>query len=72
MGPIQEELHKLRQQLNDKPTNTSTNQPMLEGEDFKRYLSELRGKSTNFKRKKAELSAVDTEYGILQRTEDVF
>ncbi|KAJ8325545.1 hypothetical protein O5D80_005756 [Batrachochytrium dendrobatidis] len=46
----------------------SSGTKMLKGEDFKRYVSELRGKSTNFKRKKAELSELMAEYGILQRT----
>ena len=44
---------------------------MLKGEEFKRYISELRGKSTLFKRKKAELAELATEYGILSRTEEV-
>jgi intraflagellar transport protein 81 len=44
---------------------------MLKGEDFKRYVSELRGKSMVYKRKKAELSEITAEFGILQRTEEV-
>ncbi|KAI8916880.1 hypothetical protein BC831DRAFT_485830 [Entophlyctis helioformis] len=49
----------------------SSGTKMLKGEDFKRYVSELRGKSTNYKRKKAELSELMAEYGILQRTEEI-
>ena len=45
---------------------------MLKGEEFKKYVSELRGKSALYKSKKAELSALSTEYGVLQRTEEVF
>lgn len=44
---------------------------MLKGEEFKKYVSELRGKSALYKGKKAELSALSTEYGVLQRTEEV-
>lgn len=44
---------------------------MLAGDEFKRYVSELRGKSTLYKRKKAELSSLSTEYGILSRTKEV-
>ncbi|KAJ3287387.1 Intraflagellar transport protein 81, partial [Borealophlyctis nickersoniae] len=43
---------------------------MLKGEEFKRYVSELRGKSTIYKRKKQELAEVTAEFGILQRTEE--
>lgn len=43
----------------------------LKGDDFKRYVSELRGKSNIYKRKKAELNELMTEFGILQRTEEV-
>ncbi|KAJ3091770.1 Intraflagellar transport protein 81 [Quaeritorhiza haematococci] len=44
---------------------------MLKGEDFKRYVSELRGKSNVYKRKKAELSELTAEFGVLQRTEEI-
>ncbi|KAL2920089.1 hypothetical protein HK105_200155 [Polyrhizophydium stewartii] len=49
----------------------SAGSKMLKGDEFKRYVSELRGKSTNFKRKKAELSELMAEFGILQRTEEI-
>jgi intraflagellar transport protein 81 len=68
--PLQEQLKKLQEELKEKkPDNNAT--PMLQGEDFKRYVSELRGKSTNFKRKKSELSAIDVEFGILERTKEL-
>jgi intraflagellar transport protein 81 len=70
IAPLQEQIHKLQQELKEKQP-VQSNAPMLQGEDFKRYVSELRGKSTLFKRRKQELSAVDTEYGVLQRTEEV-
>jgi intraflagellar transport protein 81 len=44
---------------------------MLQGEDFKKYVSELRGKSTLFKQKKAKISSILTESGILSRTQQV-
>ena len=48
-----------------------TSKRLLVGDDFKRYVSELRGKSTLFKRKKAEMSSITTEFGVLQRTQEV-
>lgn len=69
---IQEELHKLQELANSaEQKKPSAPTKMLEGEEFKRYVSELRGKSTNFKRKKGELSSISAEYGTLQRTEQV-
>ncbi|TPX60824.1 hypothetical protein PhCBS80983_g01510 [Powellomyces hirtus] len=44
---------------------------MPKGEEFKRYVAELRTKSTVYKRKKAELSALTAEFGVLQRTEEI-
>lgn len=45
---------------------------MPKGEEMKRYVAELRAKSTVYKKKKAELSAITAEFGILQRTEEVW
>jgi intraflagellar transport protein 81 len=66
---LQEEFNKLSESIQNVEPKTTTK--ILEGEDFKRYVSELRGKSTNFKLKKAQLSAILSEFGILQRTEQV-
>ncbi|KAJ3068337.1 Intraflagellar transport protein 81 [Rhizoclosmatium hyalinum] len=43
----------------------------LKGDDLKKYVSELRGKSNIFKLKRAELSEIQAEFGILQRTEQI-
>ncbi|KAJ1341884.1 hypothetical protein BSLG_003537 [Batrachochytrium salamandrivorans] len=58
-------------QVKEELMKKSTGTKILKGEEFKRYVSELRGKSTHFKRKKAELSELMAEYGILQRTEEI-
>lgn len=42
------------------------------GEEFKRYVADLRIKSSIFKQKKVELSAIVSEYGVLHRTEEVY
>lgn len=41
------------------------------GEEFKKYVNELRSKSTIYKKKKSEISEMTAEYGILQRTEEI-
>ena len=44
---------------------------ILRGDDFKRYVNALRGKSNVYKKKRAELSELRAEHGVLQRTEEV-
>ncbi|KAI8905563.1 hypothetical protein EDD86DRAFT_211793 [Gorgonomyces haynaldii] len=64
-----EELKKVQEEAQSK--RDTIGQKMLKGDDFKRYVSELRGKSTLYKRKKAELSGLMVENGILSRTVDI-
>ena len=44
---------------------------MLKGEEFKRYVNKLRGKSTIYKKKRMELSELQAEVGVLSRTEEL-
>eukprot|EP00128_Syssomonas_multiformis_P000842 Colp12_sorted_trinity150504_noHs@30998 len=44
---------------------------VLKGEEFKKYVNQLRGKSTVYKKKKAELTELRAEFGIVQRTEAI-
>jgi intraflagellar transport protein 81 len=44
---------------------------MLKGEEFKKYVNELRAKSNVYKTKKLELSSISTELGILNRTIEI-
>uniref|UniRef100_A0A4W3HE11 Intraflagellar transport protein 81 homolog n=1 Tax=Callorhinchus milii TaxID=7868 RepID=A0A4W3HE11_CALMI len=44
---------------------------VLKGDEFKRYVSKLRGKSTVYKKKRQELAELRAEYGVLQRTEEI-
>jgi intraflagellar transport protein 81 len=72
LNEIVEEYSKLQIKWTEKQEQGSKSKKILVGDDFKRYVSELRGKSTLFKRKKAEMSSITTEYGIIQRTQEVF
>lgn len=72
LNEVIEELSKLQKVWNERQEQGATSKKMLVGDDFKRYVSELRGKSTLFKRKKGEMSSISTEFGILQRTQEVF
>jgi intraflagellar transport protein 81 len=44
---------------------------VLRGDDFKRYVASLRGKSNSYKKKRAELSDLRSEYGVLSRSLEI-
>jgi intraflagellar transport protein 81 len=44
---------------------------VLKGEDFKQYVNLLREKSLTYKQKRADLSDLKAEYGVLERTLEV-
>lgn len=60
------ELEAKREQLKDFDGGV-----VLREEEFKRYVNKLRGMNTEFKKKKAEISALKAEYGVLVRTEEI-
>jgi len=63
---VEEELKEKRQQLKE-----SDGVEILKGDDFKRYVNKLRGKSTIYKKKRQELAELRAENGVLSRTEDI-
>ncbi|KAJ3020677.1 Intraflagellar transport protein 81 [Thoreauomyces humboldtii] len=67
-----EEVAALQAELEKKKeASAAQGAKMPKGEEFKRYVAELRTKSTFYKQKKAELSAITAEFGILQRSEEI-
>ncbi|XP_077811080.1 intraflagellar transport protein 81 homolog isoform X22 [Macaca mulatta] len=44
---------------------------VLKGDEFKRYVSKLRSKSTVFKKKHQIIAELKAEFGLLQRTEEL-
>ncbi|XP_078083589.1 intraflagellar transport protein 81 homolog [Mustelus asterias] len=75
-----EELQEGKEELSnmEKELAQKTNQArdfdgteVLKGDEFKRYVSKLRSKSTVYKKKRQELAELRTEYGVLQRTEEI-
>lgn len=44
---------------------------VLRGEEFKRYVTKLRARSSIYKRYRAELSQLKAEGGVLARTLDI-
>jgi intraflagellar transport protein 81 len=67
-----EKLNQLNEELEKKEgAKGESETKILKGEEFKKYVSELRTKSSVYKRKKVELSELTTELGVLQRTDEI-
>ncbi|XP_041483124.1 intraflagellar transport protein 81 homolog [Lytechinus variegatus] len=68
-----EELIQAKQELAEKRESAKNleGEEVLKGDEFKRYVNKLRGKSTDYKRKRQELAELRAELGVLSRTEEV-
>lgn len=75
-----EELQEAKEKLAnlEREVSVKTNQTrefdgaeVLKGDDFKRYVSKLRSKSTVFKKKHQIIAEFKAEFGLLQRTEEL-
>ncbi|XP_077318116.1 intraflagellar transport protein 81 homolog [Lithobates pipiens] len=68
-----EEIANLEREIAQKSNQVrdSDGSEMLRGDEFKRYLSKLRGKSLVYKKKRQELADLAAECGVLQRTEQI-
>lgn len=72
LNTVLEELNMFQDKIKlQAQTGIKSGQKLLQGEDFQKYVSEIRGKSTIFKRKKQELDAFTLEWGILERTKEI-
>ncbi|KAI9141181.1 hypothetical protein BKA69DRAFT_1028786 [Paraphysoderma sedebokerense] len=65
------ELTKQLELKNKQLQGSSTDLKILKGDELKKYIADLRTKSNVYKKKKAELGELTTEYGILQRTREI-
>ncbi|KAM9328911.1 intraflagellar transport protein 81 homolog [Gastrophryne carolinensis] len=68
-----EEIANLEKEIEQKSTQArnGNGSEVLRGDEFKRYVNKLRGKSLVFKKKRQELADLTAECGVLQRTEQV-
>jgi hypothetical protein len=60
-------LHDIFFQEKRNELQSFAGETVLRGDDFKRYVASLRGKSNDYKKKRAELSDLRSEYGVLTR-----
>ena len=54
-----------------KPKPNPKPEQVLKGEEFRKYASELRGKTAQYKRMKQELAELRSEWGVLSRTQAI-
>ncbi|XP_077987747.1 intraflagellar transport protein 81 homolog [Glandiceps talaboti] len=68
-----EELQGCQREVREKREQAKSVQgeEVLKGDDFKRYVNKLRGKSTVYKKKRQELAELRAEYGVLSRSEEI-
>ncbi|XP_074153760.1 intraflagellar transport protein 81 homolog isoform X1 [Sminthopsis crassicaudata] len=68
-----EKLSNLEREVSMKATQTREfdGTEVLKGDEFKRYVSKLRSKSTVFKKKHQIIAEFKAEFGLLQRTEEL-
>ncbi|KAF2366713.1 hypothetical protein FHG87_002527 [Trinorchestia longiramus] len=67
------ELNSTYEELKEKQDQLQqfSGEEVLRGEEFKRYINNLRNKSSVYKLKKAELSDLKAEFGVLSRTQEI-
>jgi len=70
---VSDEFHQAESELNERQEQLKDTDDveMLKGDEFKRYVNKLRGKSTIYKKKRQELSELQAEVGVLSRTEEI-
>ncbi|XP_047498855.1 intraflagellar transport protein 81 homolog [Penaeus chinensis] len=73
MNELRNELGNMQEDMRDKQDQLKqySGEQVLRGDEFKRYVNKLRGKSSVYKMKRAELSELRAEFGVLSRTEEI-
>uniref|UniRef100_A0A671N514 Intraflagellar transport protein 81 homolog n=1 Tax=Sinocyclocheilus anshuiensis TaxID=1608454 RepID=A0A671N514_9TELE len=68
-----EELAAVERELNMKSSQARERggAELIRGDEFKRYVAKMRGKSSTYKKKRQEIAELKVEYGVLQRTEEI-
>merc|ERR1719267_303740 len=71
LSSVSRERTAIENELKEKAGALANVQPVLKGDDFRKYASELRGKTAQYKRMKAELAELRAEWGVVSRTEGI-
>ena len=73
MKKLDVEKQALEKQMSDKETEYARTKggKYMKRDDFKQYAANLRGKNTEYKKKKQQLSEIKTEVNVLNRTKTI-
>jgi len=71
LSSVSRERASIEAELQAKAGALANVKPVLKGDDFRKYATELRGKTAQYKRMKAELSELRAEWGVVSRTESL-
>uniref|UniRef100_A0A673L764 Intraflagellar transport protein 81 homolog n=1 Tax=Sinocyclocheilus rhinocerous TaxID=307959 RepID=A0A673L764_9TELE len=68
-----EELAAVEREMNMKSSQARERggAELIRGDEFKRYVAKMRGKSSTYKKKRQEIAELKVEYGVLQRTQEI-
>ncbi|KAG7332651.1 hypothetical protein KOW79_004485 [Hemibagrus wyckioides] len=67
-----EEMNAITRELNAKSQAVGQGGvEIIRSDEFKKYVAKMRGKNIVYKKKRQEMAELKTEFGILQRTEEV-
>uniref|UniRef100_A0A3P9MMX8 Intraflagellar transport protein 81 homolog n=1 Tax=Oryzias latipes TaxID=8090 RepID=A0A3P9MMX8_ORYLA len=66
-----EALATAEKEMKQRHSQSSPEEEVIRGDELKRLVAKLRSKGTAYKKKRQELSELNAEYGVLQRTEEI-
>ncbi|KAL1440890.1 hypothetical protein MTO96_009061 [Rhipicephalus appendiculatus] len=71
LNELRLQLSQLEAQLQEKQGLVAGGEHVLKGDEFKKYVNALRGKSSQYKQQRQELAELRAETGVLARTQEI-
>ncbi|KAK8789176.1 hypothetical protein V5799_021046 [Amblyomma americanum] len=71
LNELRLQVAQLEAQLQEKQSLVSGGEQVLKGDEFKKYVNALRGKSSQYKQQRQELAELRAETGVLARTQEI-
>ncbi|XP_075727732.1 intraflagellar transport protein 81 homolog [Rhipicephalus microplus] len=71
LNELRLQVSQLEAQLQEKQSVVAGGEQVLKGDEFKKYVNALRGKSSQYKQQRQELAELRAETGVLARTQEI-
>ncbi|KAH7966537.1 hypothetical protein HPB49_017356 [Dermacentor silvarum] len=71
LNELRLQVSQLEAQLQEKQSLVAGGEQVLKGDEFKKYVNALRGKSSQYKQQRQELAELRAETGVLARTQEI-